>query len=564
MPIPGGPAASPPTNTNADNDNITPLTRILSIDKSPLRSHTISPHDGLKVTAAFEELTHAKRGLNQRHIQMIALAGTIGTGLFLATGRALANGGPLGILLGYAIVGVIVSFVVFSMAELSALLPLSGGIIRHAEYFFDPALAFAQGWNSVYANAILLPAEMVACAVIIDYWSHVNHAVWITVLGGLLVFSNFLLISVYGELEFVLAILKIALIVGVNILSICITAGAGPHGKPIGFQFWKDPGPFVQYLNILGSWGRFVGFWRVLVSAAYAFSNVENISVAGAETQNPRQNIPKAAKRVFWRIFLFYLATVFCIGLIVSSADKALTARSGDAGASPFAIAATNAGIKVVPSIINAIVVTSAWSAGNSAMLVGTRTLYGLALDGHAPPFFKRTNRFGTPWISVVAVGSFMLLGYLTLSSAASVVFGWLQGLVSAASFVHWINIEIIYLRFFYGCRKQGISRDELPWKSPFQPYGAWLALVMAIILLLTGGFHVFIDGQWNWQTFVTAYFNVPLILVLYFGYKSWQGTRMVSLEEMPIRGFIDMANNNPEDEEPDAKGWRKFNILWG
>ncbi|KAG5961358.1 hypothetical protein E4U56_003918 [Claviceps arundinis] len=346
--------------------------------------------------------------------------------------------------------------------------------------------------------------------------------------------------------------------------SICITAGAGPHGKPIGFQFWKDPGPFVQYLNISGSWGQFVGFWRVLVSAAYAFSNVENISVAGAETQNPRQNIPKAAKRVFWRIFLFYLATVFCIGLIVSSADKALTARSGDAGASPFAIAATNAGIKVVPSIINAIVVTSAWSAGNSAMLVGTRTLYGLALDGHAPPFFKRTNRFGTPWISVAAVGSFMLLGYLTLSSAASVVFGWLQGLVSAASFVHWINIEIVYLRFFYGCRKQGIRRDELPWKSPFQPYGAWLALVMAIILLLTGGFHVFIDGQWNWQTFVTAYFNVPLILVLYFGYKSWQGTRMVSLEEMPIRGFIDMANNNPEDEEPDAKGWRKFNILWG
>ncbi|KAG5961357.1 hypothetical protein E4U56_003917 [Claviceps arundinis] len=207
-------AASPPANA----DNITPLTRMSSIDKSPLRSHPISPHDGLKVTAAFEELTHAKRGLNQRHIQMIALAGTIGTGLFLATGRALANGGPLGILLGYAIVGCIISFVVFSMAEMSALLPLSGGIIRHAEYFFDPALAFAQGWNSVYANAILLPAEMVACAVIIDYWSHVNHAVWITVLGGLLIFSNFLLISVYGELEFVLAILKIALIVGVNIL----------------------------------------------------------------------------------------------------------------------------------------------------------------------------------------------------------------------------------------------------------------------------------------------------------------------------------------------------------
>ncbi|KAG5926530.1 hypothetical protein E4U42_003180 [Claviceps africana] len=559
---PAPPLHSPPVSPDADS--ITPI-HPRSRCRRRSRSPTISPQEnGLKITAAFEELAHAQRGLGQRHIQMIALAGTIGTGLFLATGRALANGGPLGILLGYAIVGLLICAVVFSVAELSALVPLSGGIIRHAEWFVDPALAFAQGWNSVYANAVLLPAEMVACAVIIDYWSHVNHAVWITVLGGLLVLSNFLMIGVYGELEFVLAILKISLIVGVNVMAICITAGAGPHGDVIGFRFWKDPGPFVQYLGIPGSWGQFVGFWRVLVSASYAFSNVENVSVAGAETRNPRQNIPKAAKRVFWRIFVFYLGTVFSVGLTVSSADEALTARSGDAGASPFAIAATNAGIKAVPSIINAVVVTSAWSAGNSAMLVGTRTLYGLALDGHAPALFKRTNRFGTPWISVAAVGSFMLLGYLTLSSAASVVFGWLQGLVSAASFVHWINIEIVYLRFYYGCRKQGISRDELPWKGPLQPYGAWIALVSFCILLITGGFYVFIDGHWTPQGFVSAYFNVPLILMLYVGYKTWRGTKIVSLQEMPIRDFIDMANDNPEVIEPAAKGWGKLNILWG
>ncbi|KAK2589742.1 hypothetical protein QQS21_012581 [Conoideocrella luteorostrata] len=524
----------------------------------------VAEDGNLKVNAAFEELAHSKRGLNQRHIQMIALAGTIGTGLFLATGKALANGGPLGMLLGYGIVGMLICAVVLSIAELSALVPLSGGIIRHAEWFVDPALSFAQGWNSVYANGILLPAEMVACTVIIDYWTHINHGVWITVLGGLLIFSNFWLVSVYGELEFVFAMLKIALIVGVNIMSICITAGAGPKGEPIGFRFWKDPGPFVQIYGIPGSWGQFVGFWRVLVSAAYAYSNVENISVAGAETKNPRHNIPKAAKRVFWRIFIFYLVTIFFIGLIVSSGDKALTSHSGDAGASPFAIAANNAGIKAVPSIINAVVVTSAWSAGNTAMLVGTRTLYGLALEGHAPACFKHTNRLGTPWISVVAVGSFMALGYLTLSSAASVVFEWLQDLVSAASFVHWINIEIVYLRFYYGCRKQGISRDELPWKGPFQPYAAWIALVSFSILLITGGFYVFIDGRWSAQGFVSAYFNIPLIVALYFGYKLWKKTELVSLQDMPIRGFLDVANRNPEPIPPPAKGWRRLNILWG
>jgi amino acid transporter len=128
-------------------------------------------------------------------------------------------------------------------------------------------------------------------------------------------------------------------------------------------------------------------------------------------------------------------------------------------------------------------------------MLVGTRTLYGLAQDEHAPKFFTGINRFGVPWLSVTAVGSFMLLGYMTLSSAASVVFDWLQELVSAASLVHWINIEIIYLRFYYGCQKQNISRDELPWKSPFQPYAAWISMFSFGIILLTSGFYIFIDG---------------------------------------------------------------------
>lgn len=172
----------------------------------------------VKTEAVVSELVNERRGLKQRHIQMIALAGTIGTGLFLATGKSLARGGPLGILLAYCIVGMLICCVVFSIAELSALVPLSGGIIRHAEWFVDPALAFAQGWNSVYANAILLPAEMVACAVIIDYWSDINHAVWISVLGALLITSNMLFISVYGELEFIFAMLKIALIIGVNIM----------------------------------------------------------------------------------------------------------------------------------------------------------------------------------------------------------------------------------------------------------------------------------------------------------------------------------------------------------
>jgi amino acid transporter len=186
-------------------------------DNTSLKGNPMGENNA-KTQAVISELGNKKRGLKQRHIQMIALAGTIGTGLFLATGKSLARGGPLSMLLAYCIVGMLICCVVFSVAELSALAPLSGGIIRHAEWFVDPALSFAQGWNSVYANAILLPAEMVACAVIIDFWSDINHAVWISVLGALLIISNMLLVSIYGELEFIFAMMKIALIIGVNIM----------------------------------------------------------------------------------------------------------------------------------------------------------------------------------------------------------------------------------------------------------------------------------------------------------------------------------------------------------
>ncbi|CAG7953238.1 unnamed protein product [Penicillium nalgiovense] len=177
-------------------------------------------------------------------------------------------------------------------------------------------------------------------------------------------------------------------------------------------------------------------------------------------------------------------------------------------------------------------------------MPVGTRMLYGLAQEGHAPKLFTRLNRFGAPWISVAAVGSFLALGYMTLSSAASVVFDWLQQLVSAASLVHWINIE-------------------LPWTSPFQPYAAWIFPVSFSIIMLTGGFYVFIEGNWSPQTFVSSYFNIPFIFVLYFGYRFWRKTRLVTLENIPIQEFLHIANEILEPIPSPATGWRRLNILW-
>lgn len=510
------------------------------------------------------EIRLVKQGLHQRHIQMIALAGTIGTGLFLGSGRAIARSGPLGALLGYTIIGVAGSTVVFAVGEMGALVPLNGGVVRYAMLFFDPALAFANGWNQVYSYLMSIPAELSAAAVIVEFWVTVSNAIWITVFGVLMLATALVFVRVYGELEFGFSMIKIMLIIGINIMALVITCGGGPDGQTIGFRYWRNPGPFVQYLHIPGSWGQFLGFWTTLNNALYAYSGMENITVAAAETRCPRQAIPKAARRIFARVFLFYLLSIFMVGLVVPSSDSNLLRSTGNASQSPFVIAAHRAGIKAVPSIINAGVLTSAWSAGNSNILGGTRILFGMAMHGHAPKFFTRINRFGAPYIAVSLIGLFMALGYMTLSDSASTVFTWLQDIVSISTLVNWMCICIVYLRFQYGCRKQGIDRHrELPWAAPLQPYLTWFSLCMFTLLLFTGGFSTFIRGHWDTETFVSSYLNIPIILGLYFGYKLYGRTSIIPLDEIPIRSFIQIYNEEPEPERKKKTWWRKLNILW-
>ncbi|KAJ3727569.1 amino acid permease/ SLC12A domain-containing protein [Lentinula raphanica] len=552
----------------------------VDIDVEKVESHDNVPSLSkipLPEEEIFEEKKDLKRGLEQRHIQMIALAGTIGTvsilvpgpGLFLGSGRALATGGPAGVFLGYLLTGLLVSGVVISIAEMSALVPLSGSIIRQAEYFFDPALSFAQGWNTVYSFSVGIPAEIVAAGVLIEFWvpsTEVSSAVWITVLGLLTIGTSLLLIRVYGELEFGFAILKILLIMGLIIMGLCIDLG-GVSGQPrLGFHYWRDPGPFVQYLSIPGPLGRFCGFWTTFSNAAYAYSGVESIANAAAETHNPRRNIPKAAKRIFVRILIFYVLSIFVVTLLVpSNSEELLSAQNkGNAAQSPFVIAASLAGIKVVPHIVNAVVLTSAWSAANSGMLTATRTLYGLAREGHAPKFLLWTNRFGIPYLCVLCFGAFIALGYMTLSNSASIVFSWFQDLVSTAVLVQWCIICLVYLRFYYACKRQQIDRNtELPWAGPFQPYAAWISLLSFGTILLTAGYPVFIKSHWSTEEFIGAYFNLPLIFGLYFGYKWAKGTKVVSLDEMPVRYYVEIAKENPEEEERSTKGWNGISIIW-
>ncbi|KAI9054817.1 hypothetical protein LZ554_001962 [Drepanopeziza brunnea f. sp. 'monogermtubi'] len=510
-----------------------------------------------------QEENNLQRALGQRHIQMIALAGAIGTGLFLSLGGALQTGGPLGALIGYAFVGLVVCAVQFALGETSALFPVTGSFVRHAEFIVDPALGFAVGWNVVYGTYLSVPSEISAALVLIQFWTDKYPALWITLFIIVTFIVGIVFVGVYGEVEFCFALLKILLVIGIIIMGLVIDLGGVPGQERLGFRYWKNPGPFVAYIA-KGHWGQFLGFWKVMTNAVYSFAGVESVSVAAAETKSPRQNIPKACKKVFARVAIFYLLSVLIVGMLVPSNDDTLNNDAGNASTSPFVTAATRAGIQVVPSIINAVVLTSAWSASNQSLLTGTRILYGLALKKHAPPVFLRTTSWGIPWVCVVLQTTISTLAFMSLSNGALTVFYWFLNLTAAGTLVSWSVILVNHIRLHQALKVQGIAREELPWSHWWTPYTSWVALVSCILFLLTGGFTVFIQGRWNTATFISSYLDIPIVIFAYFGWKFFKGTKILSLESIPIRQALDEMNDSPEEPMLPTTGWKRLNIFWG
>ncbi|PSR78784.1 amino acid permease/ SLC12A domain-containing protein [Coniella lustricola] len=522
-----------------------------------LAEDAIDDHNGDLVTAV--ENHDLKRGLAERHLTMLGLAGAIGTGLFLSLGSAIQTGGPLGALLGYFIVGMIVCAVQFALGEVTALVPVTGSFVRHAGFFVDPALEFAIGWNLVYGNLLSIPSEITAICVLFEYWTDLNSAVWIVIFVLLTVLVGVAFVRLFGEIEYIFAILKVLLVIFLIILGLVIDLG-GIKGTPrIGFLYWQNPGPFVEYIAS-GNWGKFLGFWGVMTSAVFSFAGVESIAMAAAETKDPRRAIPRACKQVFLRVLLFYMLAVLVVGMLVASNDPRLGDESGTAAQSPFVIAASAAGIRAIPSVVNAIVITSAWSSSNQSLLAGTRVLYGLALKGQAPKIFLRTTSWGTPYVCVGLFTAFMFLSFLTLNNDAMTVFYWLMDLTAAGVLVSWSAILFNHIRMKLAMKKQGIPMARLPWHNSWTckywlliffetqlilstVHSSYVALVLCITILLTSGFSVFTKGNWDSETFVSSYLDIPLVILAYLIWKFYKKTKITKLEDIPLEDALRQAD---------------------
>ncbi len=416
-----------------------------------------------------------------------------------------------------------------------------------AERWLSPEAGFALGWQVVFSGIISLPTEIISASIVISFWDPefpISHqAAYITVLLLGCAAINYLGVRWFGESEFWFAMIKIALIVGLIIAGLIVDLGGVASQPRLGFKYWYSPGAFAPYFTT-GSEGKFLGWFTDLLQAAYSYLGMEQIAVAAAEVKDPRRSVTKAVKRIFYRIALFYILGILVVGMLVPYDNPQLLQSTGNAASSPFVLAFNLAGIKVLPSIINAGVLTSAFSAGNSGLYGTSRMLYGLALRGQAPKIFARTTKNGLPITALMCATLFSCLAYMALGSGAATALNWLSNLTSLSGFIVWTTICITYLRFKKGVETQGIDRSKFHYANRFQPYPAYWCICWSVIIIVFNGWENFTTGNFDASSFIVAYINVPLFFALVVGYWLVKRPRHLTAEE------LDFVSNIPTDEE--------------
>ncbi|KAF5979506.1 putative amino acid permease NAAP1 [Fusarium bulbicola] len=494
--------------------------------RNGLTPGSFAPHaDYAKGTAELQ------RDMKPRHLNMIAIGGSIGAGFFVGSGSALQTGGPGSLTIGFLIMGVMIFNVVYALGELAVMYPVSGGFYTYANRFVDPSWGFAMGWNYVMQWAFVLPLELTVCGTVIQYWApDTSVAIWVSVFLAVIILVNIFGTLGYAEEEFWAALLKLSATVIFMIVAVVLVCGGGPsdgeYSTYQGAKLWHDPGAFQH---------GFRGFCGVFVTAAFSFSGTELVGLAAAEARNPAKSLPGAIKQVFWRITLFYVVGLLLVGFLVSSKDpRLLNAGNDDPSASPFVIAAANAHLKGYDSFMNVIILVSVLSIGVSCVYGGSRTLVALSQQGYAPKFFSFIDKSGRPLPAVVSIIAIGALGYISVSGDGNTVFVWLQALSGLAALFTWGSICLCHIRFRQAWKYHGHTLDEIPFQHVFGVWGSWLGLFLIVIVLIAQFYTAItnLDGSLGTaEGFFESYLALPVVILFYAIGYIWkrEGWRKVS-----------------------------------
>ncbi|MFI2030839.1 amino acid permease [Streptomyces buecherae] len=414
-----------------------------------------------------------QRGLGARQIQMIAIGGAIGTGLFLGAGKAITKAGP-SLILAYAVAGLVIFFIMRALGELLMYRPVSGSFSEYAREFLGPFFGFVTGWTYWLFWVVTGITEVTAAAKYMQYWwSDIPQWVSALVFTVILFGANLISVKLFGELEFWFSMIKVTAILGMILIGLgVITIGFSDAGDTASFtHLWDDGGFFPKGID---------GTLMTLQIVMFAFLAVELVGVTAGESVNPKKTLPKAINTVPWRIAVFYLGALIIILSVVSWTEFA-------PDTSPFVAAFQKIGLPAGAGIVNFVVLTAALSSCNSGMYSTGRMLRDLALNGQGPQIFTRLTKNGLPLFGTSVSAALMMVGVWINYEWPSKAFDYVVSFATISGMWAWIMILFSQLRY-----RAKANRGELPqstFRAPGAPYTSIFALCFIGMVIVLMGF---------------------------------------------------------------------------
>ncbi|CUM66568.1 uncharacterized protein PRCAT00004237001 [Priceomyces carsonii] len=502
------------------------------------------------------------RQLETRHVQLISIGGSIGTGLFVTIGTGLITGGPLGLFLAYCFWTTVVGILITAVGEFVCYLPIASPFVAMAGRCVDEALECCAGWNFFIAQALSIPFEITAVNSMIHFWrDDYSPAITLCIEIFIYAFLNVFAVSYYGESEFWLSIGKLVLCIGLIFFTFITMCGGNPQHDAFGFRNWNvSGGPFAEYITT-GSLGKFEGFLGALLGlACFTVVGVEYMSMVAAEAKNPRKTMVTAFKTVSVRLVLFFILGSLSVTILVAYNDPyfvKMSSAASNAAASPYVIAMQNMGIKVLPSIVNALVLSSAFSTGNSCTYCSSRALYGLAKRGFAPKFLRKCTERGVPIYCVAIACCFSLLSLLQLGSTSQKALSYMVNLCTGSFVINYAFMSVTYIGFYRACKAQNIDRKSFNYVSWGQPYTTYVACFFFWIVVGILGYSVFIPGRWAVDTFLFSYLMVFINIAIFTFWKVFKKTKLVKPEEADLKSGLEEIEEHEYQyyAELEAKG---------
>lgn len=457
-------------------------------------------------------MSQLEKKLESRHINMIAIGGSIGTGIFLASGYSIFIGGPGGAMFAYGLMALIVYFLMTSLGEMSTYKPSSGSFCDYSSMYVGKSFGFAMSYNYWFNWAITIAAEISAAALVMSYWfPHINPVYFSLAFFVMVFIANVFSVKVYGEIEYWLSFIKVGVIIVFIVLGIFTVFQIpqfGTHNWHIG------DAPFHQ------GW---YGFISVFLFAGFSFQGTELVGVASGETKDPEKSIPKSIGLVFWRLTLFYVLSIGLISLLLPYNDPML-AQQNSVTTSPYTVIFAKYAGHYAADAMNFIILVALISAANASMYSSSRILWFMGKDGQTPAIFKRANKKGVPMPALLLtafVGSFV---FISSFIGNGTFFNYIVQISSLCGFIAWFGIALSHYQFRRKYLPALGGEKILKYHAKFYPWAQIISMFVIVFIVIAQ--FITLGEHYGFLDFVMIYSSVIFFVLIYVFHKLYLSKR--------------------------------------